>query len=191
MSENKRDTARRDAGRTEMASAINLFVHPVAGAAAWSAFGFGLMSQAFGFWMGAMNGAGSAAQRLLDPAAPSAPKTNDRAGDNVVVLARRPARPATVPDRPAPADIRPEPAVPTASAEAMQMAADDLKAISGIGPKLEKVLNGLGVRSYGQIASWSGEEIAAIEGKLGFPGRIVRDDWMGQAAALTRAVTKK
>ena len=31
---------------------------------------------------------------------------------------------------------------------------DDLKTISGIGPKLEKVLNGLGVWTYAQIADW-------------------------------------
>lgn len=65
--------------------------------------------------------------------------------------------------------------------------ADDLKAISGIGPKLEQVLNGLGIWSYRQIAGWSAEEIAWVDDYLGFKGRIGRDDWLGQAAALTLA----
>ncbi|RVA16372.1 NADH-ubiquinone dehydrogenase, partial [Mesorhizobium sp. M7A.F.Ca.CA.002.05.1.1] len=36
----------------EMASAVNLFVHPVAGAAAMSALGLGLANHAFGVWLG-------------------------------------------------------------------------------------------------------------------------------------------
>lgn len=60
----------------------------------------------------------------------------------------------------------------------------DLKAISGIGPKLEKVLNGLGIWTYGQIAAWTAEEIAWVEDYLSLAGRIGRDDWTGQATAL-------
>src|SRR5690606_17363312 len=44
----------------EMASAVNLFVHPAAGMAAASALGFGLASQAFGMWLGALSGMGEA-----------------------------------------------------------------------------------------------------------------------------------
>jgi len=61
---------------------------------------------------------------------------------------------------------------------------DDLKAISGIGPKLEQVLNGLGIWTYGQIAGWTAAETAWIEDRVGFAGRIGRDDWGGQAVAL-------
>jgi NADH-quinone oxidoreductase subunit E len=64
----------------------------------------------------------------------------------------------------------------------------DLKAISGIGPKLEKVLNGLGIWTYGQIAAWTSEEIAWVEDYLSLAGRVGRDDWTGQAAAF--AATK-
>jgi NADH-quinone oxidoreductase subunit E len=42
-------------------------------------------------------------------------------------------------------------------------APDDLKAISGIGPKLEKVLNDLGVWTYAQIAAWENREVAWID----------------------------
>ena len=58
------------------------------------------------------------------------------------------------------------------------------KAISGIGPKLEQVLNGLGIWTYAQIAGWTPAEIAWVDDRLGFTGRIGRDDWIGQAAAL-------
>ena len=51
----------------EMASAVNLLAHPVAGAAAMSALGIGLASHAFGVWMGAVAGAAEASQRLLQP----------------------------------------------------------------------------------------------------------------------------
>jgi NADH-quinone oxidoreductase subunit E len=60
----------------------------------------------------------------------------------------------------------------------------DLKAISGIGPKLEKVLNGLGIWTYAQIAAWSPQEIAWVDDYLSFKGRIGRDDWTAQAAVL-------
>src|SRR5690606_36471643 len=51
---------------------------------------------------------------------------------------------------------------------------DDLKAISGIGPMLEKVLNGFGIWTYGQIAALSADEIAWLDDELGFAGRIGR-----------------
>ena len=57
--------------------------------------------------------------------------------------------------------------------------------ISGIGPKLEKVLNGLGVWTFAQIAGWSREEIAWVDDYLSFKGRIGRDDWIGQAVKLS------
>ncbi|MDK4703783.1 5' DNA nuclease [Rhizobium sp. CNPSo 4062] len=61
---------------------------------------------------------------------------------------------------------------------------DDLKRISGIGPKLEQVLNGRGIKRFADIAGWSDADIDRIDGELGFEGRIRRDDWVGQAKAL-------
>lgn len=61
---------------------------------------------------------------------------------------------------------------------------DDLKAISGVGPKLEQVLNGLGIWTYRQIAGLGEAEIRWLEQELGFTGRIVRDGWVGQAVRL-------
>ena len=67
---------------------------------------------------------------------------------------------------------------------------DDLKLISGIGPKLEKVLNGLGIWTYAQIAGWSSEEIAWVDDYLSFKGRIGRDGWLEQASGLAKGAMK-
>lgn len=62
--------------------------------------------------------------------------------------------------------------------------ADDLKKISGIGPKYETLLNDIGVWYFTQIASWTDEEIDWLDNRLEFPGRIRRDKWQDQARAL-------
>lgn len=63
---------------------------------------------------------------------------------------------------------------------------DDLKLISGIGPKLEQVLNGLGVFTFSQIAAWKPEEAAWVDDYLQFGGRVERDSWISQAGALAK-----
>jgi predicted flap endonuclease-1-like 5' DNA nuclease len=62
--------------------------------------------------------------------------------------------------------------------------ADDLKMISGIGPKLEQKLNGIGVWHYAQIASWTQKEIDWVNTAISFVGRIERENWVDQAVAL-------
>lgn len=63
--------------------------------------------------------------------------------------------------------------------------ADDLKQIKGIGPKLEALLNEVGVWHFDQIASWKAKDIAHVDERLvGFHGRITRDEWVKQAKAL-------
>ena len=64
--------------------------------------------------------------------------------------------------------------------------ADDLKKISGVGPKLEQVLNELGFWHFDQIAKWTEAEIAWVDSRLKFKGRIARDNWMAQAADLAK-----
>lgn len=62
---------------------------------------------------------------------------------------------------------------------------DDLKRIKGIGPKLEKLLNGMGFYHFDQIAGWSEAEVAWVDDNLeGFKGRVSRDRWMEQAKTL-------
>ena len=62
--------------------------------------------------------------------------------------------------------------------------ADDLKMISGIGPKLEQKLNSIGVWHWAQIASWTPKEIDWINTAIAFRGRVEREKWVGQAVAL-------
>lgn len=62
---------------------------------------------------------------------------------------------------------------------------DDLKRISGIGPKLEAKLNQLGIYNYKQISGWTEAEANQINESIGsIPGRILRDNWIGQARIL-------
>jgi small subunit ribosomal protein S2 len=61
---------------------------------------------------------------------------------------------------------------------------DDLKKIPGIGPALERKLNTLGVTRYDQFANLSDDEISRVDEALNLKGRIMRDDWIGQAKAL-------
>ena len=64
--------------------------------------------------------------------------------------------------------------------------ADDLKKISGVGPKLEGTLHEIGVYHFWQIAEWGKAEIDYMDDKLSFKGRIERDDWIGQAKDLAK-----
>ena len=66
---------------------------------------------------------------------------------------------------------------------------DDLKKLGGVGPKLEKKLNELGITSYEQISNFTDDEIAFVDETLNFKGRIERDDWTGQAKALLAEAT--
>ena len=62
---------------------------------------------------------------------------------------------------------------------------DDLKRIRGIGPVLEKLLNGTGVFTFRQIAAWDAADIAWAAAKLdAFTDRIERDEWVAQARVL-------
>ena len=63
---------------------------------------------------------------------------------------------------------------------------DDLKLISGVGPKIEGILNELGIYTYAQVAAWKKAERAWVDGYLNFRGRIDRDDWVRQAKALAK-----
>lgn len=63
---------------------------------------------------------------------------------------------------------------------------DDLTRLEGVGPVLAKKLNEAGVESLTQIAEWTDDDIARIDGQLDFKGRIQRDDWVGQAKKLIK-----
>ncbi|MCH2078695.1 MAG: 50S ribosomal protein L21 [Rhodobacteraceae bacterium] len=61
--------------------------------------------------------------------------------------------------------------------------ADDLKELSGVGPALEKKLHAAGVTTFAQVAAWTEEDVAAMDEKLSFKGRIEREGWIEQAKA--------
>ncbi len=63
---------------------------------------------------------------------------------------------------------------------------DDLTQISGVGPVIVKKLHAEGVTTFAQIAAWTPEDVAAMDEKLNFKGRIDRDDWLKQAAKLAK-----
>jgi predicted flap endonuclease-1-like 5' DNA nuclease len=62
--------------------------------------------------------------------------------------------------------------------------ADDLQRISGIGPKNEKILHGLGFFHFDQIAAWTATEVNWVDDHLRFGGRIKREEWIRQARLL-------
>lgn len=87
---------------------------------------------------------------------------------------------ASAPAEKAPADKA------ASAAAASQDAADDLKKLSGVGPALEKKLHENGVTSFAQIAGWSEADVADMDDKLSFKGRIDREGWVAQAKELTK-----
>ncbi len=191
----------------EMASAANLLVHPLTALAAASAANIGFASHALGLWMGAMTGMTQASQRMFAPPAnkaetaqpvekPRSPATKaskaartliDDVQSTALEIAGGSAKQAAAPAKSGSAqsvELLPEDfRQPKSMTKPKKV--DDLKAISGIGPKLETVLNGLGVWTFAQIAGWTKQEIAWVEDYLSFKGRISRDDWIGQAAKLS------
>ncbi len=63
---------------------------------------------------------------------------------------------------------------------------DDLKKISGVGPKIEGILHDLGIYTYAQVASWKKAECDWVDDRLKFKGRIQREDWVSQAKKLAK-----
>ncbi|MEM6744114.1 MAG: hypothetical protein AAF676_10310 [Pseudomonadota bacterium] len=85
----------------------------------------------------------------------------------------------------APAPAPAEPGKPAMLYASKPDAASDLKLIKGIGPKLEKELNGLGLYTFAQMATLTPDNLTWVDNSLSaFKGRSLRDDWVGQAAAL-------
>ena len=84
------------------------------------------------------------------------------------------------------ADAKPAAAKPAAKKAAATDGADDLKKLSGVGPALEKKLTEAGVTTFAQIAGWSTADIADMDEKLSFKGRIEREGWVEQAKTLAK-----
>ena len=90
----------------------------------------------------------------------------------------------------APKTAAPKVAAPKAAAPKTAKAAkgpDNLRLIKGLGPKLNTMLNDLGVTRFDQIAGLDAAAVAALDAKLGtFAGRITRDNFVDQAGLLAK-----
>ncbi|MCH2095835.1 MAG: NADH-quinone oxidoreductase subunit E [Rhodobacteraceae bacterium] len=73
---------------------------------------------------------------------------------------------------------------PQTLSEARDGQPDDLKLLKGVGPKLEQTLHDLGFFHFDQIAAWTDAEVAWVDTRLKFKGRIERDNWIDQAKKL-------
>ncbi len=101
------------------------------------------------------------------------------------------AKPAKKAEPKAPeAKAEPKKAAPAKEApkkvETADKGGDDLKQLSGVGPALEKKLLEAGVTTFAQIAAWTEDDIAAMDEKLSFKGRIEREGWVEQAKELAK-----
>ena len=181
-----------------------LMQHPAAAMAAATAIGFGVTSQIAGFVLGAMQGLAETAQKTGVPADDVLVAKVAKPTEAPVIAVKaepvvKPKVVAKAPVKARPVKATPAVAEPVAIAPAKaekpkrqkvarvaEMQADDLKRISGIGPKLEQVLNGMGVRRYADVALWSDKDVQRFDDQLGFAGRIARDGWVAQAKALMK-----
>ena len=65
---------------------------------------------------------------------------------------------------------------------AIETEKDNLQKIKGIGKSIEQKLNGIGIFTFKQISNFNSKDITKVTELIKFfPGRIERDDWVGQA----------
>lgn len=80
--------------------------------------------------------------------------------------------------------VAPPPARPAALLGEKPEAVDDLKLIKGVGPKLEQMLNDLGVFTFAQIAAFDATDCAWVEAQIAAArARPLPEDWAEQARA--------
>jgi len=144
-------------------------------------------------------GAAPAAKAGSDkPAAPAAALTSTPATATSAATKAAPAKPAsakkpaaakTAAAKPAAKSAAPKKAAASAAKKAAAPKAaagkaDNLRRLIGIGPVNERLLKGLGVTTYAQIAAWTDADVKRIEEVLNFDGRIAREKWIEQARLL-------
>ncbi|WP_116131391.1 NADH-quinone oxidoreductase subunit E [Tropicimonas sp. IMCC34043] len=116
-----------------------------------------------------------------------APALDHPVDETGVTVQEAPVESVGKPDTPVAdvADDKPEPVRPPWIGAPLADTPEDLISIKGIGPKLVAVLNYLGIYHISQIAAWTPAEVAWMDANMsGFPGRVSRDDWVGQAKAM-------
>lgn len=68
---------------------------------------------------------------------------------------------------------------------------DDLRLITGVGPTLAARMQAAGIFHFWQLGTMTDHDIAMLEQDLLIAGRIVRDDWRGQAKRLMSGAPSK
>lgn len=206
------DSAASDMSRLTEASS-KLFAEQAAAMAMMTAYGMSVAAQMTGMMLGALRGpaavdvseAPEPARAKPTPVAetvtskvvelrPRAPKVAeakpapvaDAAEKPVRKTAKQPVKMKAAPAKaPAPKPVaRAEKAAPRA-AKPVASDRDDLKKIPGIGPRLEQELNARGIVRYADLAALSKAAVKKLDADLELEGRISRDDWAGQAKALS------
>lgn len=129
-------------------------------------------------WVGKDGVVAGRAAAAQPPKAPEAPKPVAKQVEEAKKPAPK-AKPAEKPAAEAVVEVEPE-----TLKEARGGLPDDLKLLKGVGPKLEQTLNELGFFHFDQIAAWGEAEVAWVDSRLKFKGRIERDGWIDQAAKL-------
>ena len=66
----------------------------------------------------------------------------------------------------------------------VEVAADDVSLIGGVGPKIAEQLHAEGITSLKQIAEMDDATLFALDEKLGLKGRTAREEWVAQAKEL-------
>ncbi len=188
---------------------MNPFLKQQAAAmAAASAIGFGIANQMAGVFFGALQSAMQAAndahsasvtpeqKSYAEEGEAAAGSRKKQAPEEVAGVSGELARTAFKVEaekakpvrakRAAAPKVKAEPSAAENVVPAAAVVVDDLKLISGIGPKVETVLKGMGVTRFSEIAGWKKADVARFEKELGFDGRILRDDWVGQAKTLVK-----
>ncbi len=181
-------------------AAANLMAHPVAGLAAVSAIGFGVAGHMMGLVAGTMAGAMEASRRSTGASFGSSdpmsaflnwtkfPETINEPTDSWSDEPHEVKAPASsvASDEPGATISAADPVSVQPPSMQRPDKIDDLKRISGIGPKLEQVLHGLGIWTFEQISLWAPSEISWVDDYLQFKGRIDRDGWIAQAGAMSK-----
>jgi NADH-quinone oxidoreductase subunit E len=115
-------------------------------------------------------------------------KAAAKTADKVEKAAGKASEPAPVSKAKPEAKVEAAEAVSEKAPETLKQARDgkpdDLKKLKGVGPKLEATLHELGFFHFDQVASWGPEEVAWVDSRLKFKGRIERDGWIEQAKLL-------
>lgn len=196
--DDERKVADEAASFSNLADAsARLFAEQAAAMAVFTAYGMSVATQMTGMMLGALRGPADAMETNETELPPKVD-----AGDKVVRL--RPVekvKPHTSVKAPAakaptrkPAISKPATGKPEARAAAgkvspakpeTSVSGDDLKQIPGIGPRLEKVLRDRGILRFSDLSGLSKAALKKLDGELGLEGRVIRDDWAGQAKALS------